>query len=320
VRVLNLRKVIFYIYICISLYNRIIHIIDTMTNEQKQFAEASKSKYNTTLADPQSLYFVYGFAALGIPVGMVVVPDWGLSTIMTYGTFLTMVACAMVCLHISKTRDLRGISVKMFVMQCIASSVRLSSTCWLNGYIPSDSSGDILIQLLDMMVAVFCLYVIYMAKRSLKWTYVTEHDTFPYKTVIWIACLVGCVKHPSLHGRPLFDTTWNISMFMECLVIAPQMWVFVTKRSVVVPACCSHYLFFFFLNRCLNFYFWWYGHDQLANHGSPGSSVFAANMVLLSHFLSLLMVSEFAWHYLTSLLRLCRGGKMREGGFKQFMV
>lgn len=291
-----------------------------MTIAQKQSTAASKSKYNTNLVDPQSLHFVYGFAAVGIPVGMVLVPDWGLSTTMTYASFLTTVACAMVCLHISKTQDLRGISVKMFVIQGIASLVRVSTTAWLNGYIPADSSGDLLFQVLDVMIAGLCLYVIFMANGRLKWTYVEEHDTFPYKTVMWMACLLGCVQHPSLHGRPIFDTIWNISMFMECLVVAPQMWVFVTQREVVVPACCSHFLFFFLLNRLLNLIFWNYGYDQLC-HASYGSSktTYAANMVLLSHFLSALLVSDFAWHYVKSLLRGCCRGTM-EATIKNLMV
>lgn len=271
-----------------------------MTMERTNSDKKPATKYNTNLAsDPDAFYFVYGCAAAGIPIGMFLVPDWAISSAMTYSTLLTAIASMVVVMHINKTRDLRGISVKMFHMQLCASAMRLTGTTWLNGYIPSDSSGDYMFQMLDIMVAIFSAYVVYKANADLQWSYYEEHDSFPYKLALWIGCLCGCCTHPSLHGRPLFDTTWNVSMFFESMTVAPQIWMFLKRPDVVVPACQSHWVFCFFINRLLNLMFWMRGYEQLIYHATWR---YSADVVIACHILSLLLVAEFAFYYIKSLV------------------
>merc|ERR550514_1027120 len=72
-------------------------------------------------------------------------------------------------------------------MQCFVYGLRLSSSTWLKGYIPTDTTGDGLYQLLDM--ATLCLAV-YMILCCTKWyapSYQEQFDTLEIKPVV-MAC------------------------------------------------------------------------------------------------------------------------------------
>jgi len=258
--------------------------------------ETKKTPYMMNLSDTQSLYFVYGCGAAGVPLGMMLTPDWAMSSVLTFSVHFTMVTCAMVCLYITKSRDMRGISVKMFKLQFLGAVMRLSCTTWLNGYIPSDSSGDGLYQVLDAAVAGFSLYVIVMSMGSLRWTYYEEYDTYPFNASVWFVFIFASLTHPNLNGRPLFDTLWNVSLYFDSLAVAPQLMMMMKAHSAA-PSCVCHFVFFYFLNRGFSLLFWVHGYVELGY----STFVYAGEVCLLTHFLSLIMVADYTWQYLKAM-------------------
>lgn len=271
----------------------------------KDDSTSQKTPYMIDLSDTQAMYFVYGCAAGGVPIGMLLVPDWALSSILTYSVHLTVCACAMVALYITKSRDMRGISLKAFKLQLFGALMRLACTTWLNGYIPSDSSGDGLYQVLDGFVAVFCIYIIAMAMGTLRWTYYEEYDTFPFNAAVWFCFIFASLTHPNLNGRPLFDTLWNVSLYMDSMSAAPQI-VMMMKNHIASPSCICHFVFFYFLNRVFSLIFWIHGYVEL----TYSTFSYAGEVCLLAHVLSLLFSMDFARYYLKAMRVFMTSGQL----------
>merc|ERR1719461_1975962 len=184
----------------------------------------------------------------------------------------------------------------MFKLQFLGAVMRLSCTTWLNGYIPSDSSGDGLYQVLDAAVAGFSLYVIVMSMGSLRWTYYEEYDSFPFNLGVWLVFIFASVTHPNLNGRPLFDTLWSVSLYMDSLAAAPQILMLMKSHSPV-PACSCHFLFGFTLSRLMSLCFWGHGYLEL----TYSSFCYAGEICVIVHVLSMIMVSDFVYHYIIAM-------------------
>merc|ERR1719463_884412 len=92
--------------------------------------------------------------------------DLGLSTFTTLALGIQCFALACLRLKISETASVAGISGRTLMLQAMSCSLRLSSTCWLNGYIPVDETGDWLYQLLDVCALLLVLNLMYCVLKS----------------------------------------------------------------------------------------------------------------------------------------------------------
>merc|ERR1719506_3335602 len=59
-------------------------------------------------------------------------------------------ALALLSLQMISTGSASGISARALSLDAIALCCRLSSTLWLNGYLPVDASGDHVFQIVDI--------------------------------------------------------------------------------------------------------------------------------------------------------------------------
>merc|ERR1719440_902473 len=75
----------------------------------------------------------------------------GLSTFITLGVALQLLAYSLLALKVVKQQSVRGVSGKALICHACVYCSRLSSTLWLRGYIPTDSTGNWLYQMTDAM-------------------------------------------------------------------------------------------------------------------------------------------------------------------------
>merc|ERR1719453_395958 len=73
----------------------------------------------------------------------------------------------------------QGISVKSLQLDALALACRLSSTTWLQGYLPFDSTGDYLYQCFDALSLAMVLWLLYRVLSMQKETYETDEDGLP---------------------------------------------------------------------------------------------------------------------------------------------
>merc|ERR1719506_2037019 len=78
-------------------------------------------------------------------------------------------ALALLALQLISTGSAAGISARALTLDAIALCCRLSSTLWLNGYLPVDASGDHIFQAFDLCslaILLWLLYQVLVVKRA----------------------------------------------------------------------------------------------------------------------------------------------------------
>merc|ERR1719487_1738497 len=75
----------------------------------------------------------------------------GLSSLLTLSAGLQALAFILLVLKVKGQSSVSGISSSMLAMYTVTLIMRLSSTLWLNGYLPADSTGDWAFQCLELL-------------------------------------------------------------------------------------------------------------------------------------------------------------------------
>merc|ERR1719335_765147 len=68
------------------------------------------------------------------------------SSMLTLSVLVQCLATCLLAVHVLVTGSVQGISAKAIQMQIFAVACRLSTTTWIEGYLPNDKSGDFLYQ------------------------------------------------------------------------------------------------------------------------------------------------------------------------------
>merc|ERR1719145_167798 len=88
-------------------------------------------------------------------------------------------AMALLCLQSLSSGSAAGISARALGLEALALCCRLSSTLWLNGYLPVDASGDYIFQAFDVVSLVITIWLLYQVLVVRRDTYQVEADSLP---------------------------------------------------------------------------------------------------------------------------------------------
>merc|ERR1719145_17846 len=133
------------------------------------------------------------------------------SSYLTIGAMAQTFAFALLGMQIASARHARGISARALALDALALICRLSSTLWLDGYLPVDKSGDWMYQAVDVCSLALVLWLIYQVLVLHKDTYQETEDSFPEVYVAIGAVALAVIFHPNMDAHPLFDTLWMSS-------------------------------------------------------------------------------------------------------------
>merc|ERR1719217_1186747 len=117
-------------------------MLSTMT-ASRTFAKSSK--FDAHAVTGSYLMFLCGAAVV-----YTVLSD-GLSSLLTLSAGLLALAFMLLVLKVHGQSNVSGISTSMLAMYTCTLILRLSSTLWLNGYLPADSTGDWAFQCLELL-------------------------------------------------------------------------------------------------------------------------------------------------------------------------
>merc|ERR550514_2367293 len=134
-----------------------------------------------------------------------------------------------------------GISAQALQLEALSLGLRMSSTVWLDGYLPVDKSGDWMYQAVDFASLVIVLWLLHRVLVVQKTTYQMEQDTLPIAHIVLGSLLLGMLLHADMDDRPLFDTFWMASLFIGVAAVMPQLWM-ITCTSGCAAALTSHYI------------------------------------------------------------------------------
>jgi len=253
-------------------------------------------------ADVHSMPHLRLIYCLGVGLligGYFLLHDTGFSTLLTVSAGIEFFALVVLLINVLFRQSTCGISKKMIILEMMVFFFRLSSTLWLRGYLPADSTGSGLFQLCDAG-ALLCASGIYTACTHFNTEAQEEMDeSFPILTVFSICLVAAILVHPGLNNFAIFDICWTVSVYLNVVSILPQL-MMIVKAQEEMDALSSHFVAAVTVSRILNVFFWYHAFEEL----SPldGGSNIAGWAILLSLSAQALMMLDFAYYYVKALI------------------
>jgi len=224
------------------------------------------------------------------------------SSILTMAAMLQTFAFGLLGVQMASSRHANGISVRALGLDALALMCRLSSTVWLNGYLPVDASGDWMYQAIDICSLALVLWLLYQVLVVHKDTYQESEDTFPVTYVALGAVALAVIFHPDMDDFPLFDALWMAGLNISAIAVLPQLWLS-ARAGGRMEALTTHYIAAMAISRALSGLFMWHAWEDITcqpwvqgmNHG-----IWA---ITFAHLLHMILLGDFTYYYIRSLLK-----------------
>lgn len=228
------------------------------------------------------------------------IADGAFSSILTLSVMIQCLALTLLALQIMTAGTASGISARALVLDAVSICCRLSSTLWLNGYLPVDATGDHVFQIVDLCSLGILGWLLYQVCVEKKRTYQAEEDGLPILPMAVGALVLAALLHGNMNGRPIFDTLWMASLFIGAVGVLPQLWL-IMHTGGRVEALTSHYIAVMAVSRALSGIFMWHARDDITC--SPWVTGFnhAIWAILGAHLLHLILLGDFAYYYVKSV-------------------
>jgi len=228
------------------------------------------------------------------------VAEGAFSYIFTMSVMLQCLAFTLLGIQCVSSQSAAGISARALALDAFAFCCQLSSTTWLQGYLPTDASGDWLFQMLQICAFILVMALLRHVLVDQKATYQPAEDSCPVVPLMLLCVLLGGIFHGDMNNRPLFDTLWMTGLFAGTVAVLPQLWL-ITQNGGHVEALTSHYIASLAVGRFLSGLFMWYASDDITcNEWITGFNQ-AVWAIHFAHLLHLLCLADFAWHYMKAM-------------------
>merc|ERR1719399_1734438 len=142
----------------------------------------------THVGMPKRMIAAYIGCALLMGVIFQQVAEQEFSSVLTMALLAQCLAFVLIAMQISKVKSVAGISGKTMILQALALCFRLSSTLFLDGYLPLDKTGDMMYQIVDVCSLMMLLQILECIYKSHRASYQQEVDTMDVKNLV-----IGCV-------------------------------------------------------------------------------------------------------------------------------
>merc|ERR1719261_2202701 len=174
--------------------------------------------------EPETLT-LYALCLLGGIAVHHFVSEGAFSSVLTMSVFAQCLSYALIGLQIHSSKSVTGISGKTMLLQVIMICLRLSSTLFLDGYLPLDKTGDHVYQIADILTLLMLLKVVHCIFKTHSHTHNATEDTLNVKNMVIGCILLAVAIHPDLNDWPAFDIAWTASLYLDTIAMLPQLWM-----------------------------------------------------------------------------------------------
>merc|ERR1719162_2201754 len=188
-----------------------------------------------------------------------------------------------------------GISAQALVLEAVSLGLRLSSTVWLDGYLPVDKTGDFLFQAVDVCSLIIVIWLLHRVLVVQSDTYQASDDSLPVAPIVLGSLVLAMVLHGDMNGKPLFDALWMASLFMGVAQVLPQLWLI--ARRGCVDALTSHYIAALAISRLCSGFFMWISRKHITCKPWVDGMNHAPWVILGAHACHLLLLADFGYYY-----------------------
>merc|ERR1719454_223807 len=112
------------------------------------------------------------------------IADQEFSSVLTMSVLSQCLAFILIALQINNAKSVAGISGKTMILQALSLCFRLSSTLFLDGYLPLEATGDMMYQMVDVCSLMMVLHILQCIYKTHKSTYEKEVDTMDVKNLV----------------------------------------------------------------------------------------------------------------------------------------
>jgi len=223
------------------------------------------------------------------------------SSILTMAEMLQCFALVTLAMQVVSTRSAAGISARSLTLEAAALCCRLSSTTWLNGYLPVDASGDWFYQAVDVCALAVTLWLLHEVMVKRRSTYQADEDTLPIGILTTVCTISAFLLHADMNDRPIFDSLWLAGLFLGVLAVLPQLWL-MTRSGGGVEALTSHYIAMMAVGRLLSGIFMWHARRDITCIPWVTGWNHAIWAILGAHLLHMILLSDFAYIYIKAVM------------------
>jgi len=221
------------------------------------------------------------------------------TAILTLSVFAQALAFMFLYMDISSSKSVAGISGRSMVMHAVKLGCRLSTTLWLDGYLPTDKSGDWIYQVGDVLSLLLVLQILFYIYVAHKGSYQSNEDTLDVRNLIMVAVVLAVVIHPNLNAWTPFDILWTVHLYVDAVAMVPQLWM-MSKAGGQVRGFTAHYIGATLLSNFLSGMFWFYACPELAEENKLNIAGLAING---AHLVQLLLGLDVMYFYGKALLQ-----------------
>jgi len=222
------------------------------------------------------------------------------SAVLTLSAVFQCLAFCLLGVHAVSSHSVQGISAKCLQLEAIALACRLSSTTWLEGYLPSDRTGDYLYQTFDALSLAMVLWLLHRVLNVQSQTYEGDDDSLPVTPFALGSLVLAALLHGDLDDNPIFDTLWMCGLFVGAIAVVPQLWM-MTRNRTNTPAMASHFVAMMAFSRLLSGIYMWHAHDEISCQPWIKAFNHTGYAVLAAHALHLMLLADFAYFYVKNL-------------------
>jgi hypothetical protein len=256
----------------------------------------SSSSRKTSSPNSSGIVLVY---AVFVTVAVLIyhwIAEGEFSAILTLSAIFQCLAFCLLGVQALSSGSARGISAKSLQLDALALACRLSSTTWLQGYLPFDQTGDYLYQCFDALSLGLVLWLLHRVLNVQHETYDRDEDGLPATPFAAASLLLAGLLHADLNDRPIFDTLWMCGLFISAIAVLPQLWM-MTRDRTSTPALTSHFVAVMAFARILSGSYMWYAHTEITCEPWIGNFNHAGYAILAAHAVHLLLLGDFAYFY-----------------------
>lgn len=237
--------------------------------------------------------------------------DQDFSAILTLSVMVQALAFGLLALQVGRNRSAAGLSARTLTLYGAMLCLRLSSTLWLNGYLPVDSTGDHVYQVADIASLGLVGFLLHTVLVRHQVTYQREADSLGIRGLL-AGCFVAAVLlHPSMNHYPLFDILWTTSLYVDALAMLPQLWLMAATKDRKVEGLTGHFIALMGFSRFLSGLFWYHGLEDVGDAATEGGQAVASFnasgwALVAAHVVMLALIGDFLFYYAKAVF--ARGG------------
>merc|ERR1719456_325093 len=118
---------------------------------------------------------------------------------------------------------------------------------------------------MDFMSLVTVVCVLYHVYYRYSSTYQSDQDAFEIGYLLSGCFVLAVLLHPHLNSRPLFDTLWTFSLYVDVFAIMPQLWMMAKlELGSGLPVLNAHFIAAIAAADGVSLFFWVYGFREFA--------------------------------------------------------